>query len=93
MSSETLPSGSLYRARQVYMRQRFRWDSFEAEEIWRENDVCSKEGGGEGVGVLKAIVDINLNAVLTLPFKLLRPIYFSFTPTCSVDGWIIEKAF
>ena len=73
------------------MRQRFRWDSFEAEEIWRENNVCSKEGGG--VGVLKSIVDINLNAVLTLPFRLLRPIYFSFTPTCSVDGWIIEKAF
>ena len=62
------------------MRQRFRWDSFEAEEICRENDVCSKEGGGGGVGVLKAIVDINLNAVLTLPFRLLRPIYFSFTP-------------
>ena len=41
--------------------------------------MCSKEGGG-GVGVLKAIVDINLNAVLTLPFRLLRPIYFSFTP-------------
>ena len=32
------------------MRQRFRWDSFEAEEIWRENDVCSKEGGGGGEG-------------------------------------------
>ena len=49
--------------------------------------MCSKEGGGgEGVGVLKAIVDINLNAVLTLPFKLLRPFFFSFTPTCSVDG-------
>ena len=45
-----------------------------------------RKGGGEGVGVLKAIVDINLNAVLTLPFKLLRPIHFSFTPTCSVDG-------
>ena len=71
------------------MRQRFRWDSFEAEEIWRENDVCSKEG----VGVLKVIVDINLNAALTLPFSLLRPISFSFTPTCSVDGWIIQKAF
>ena len=33
--------------------------------------MCSKEGGEEGVGVLKAIVDINLNAVLTLPFRLL----------------------
>ena len=78
------------------MRQRFRWDSFEAEEIWRENDVCSKEGGGGGedeVGVLKVIVDIHLNAALTLPFSLLRPISFSFTPTCSVDGWIIQKAF
>ena len=48
--------------------------------------MCSKEGGEEGVGVLKAIVDINLNAVLTLPFRLLGLIYFSFTPTCSVDG-------
>ena len=43
-------------------------------------------GGEEGVGVLKVIVDIHLNAALTLPFSLLRPISFSFTPTCSVDG-------
>ena len=76
------------------MRQRSRWDSFEAEEIWRENDVCSKEGGGGGgVVVFNAIGDINLNAVLTLPFRLLWPISFSSTPTCSVDGWIIQKAF
>ena len=30
--------------------------------------MCSKEGG---VVVFNAIVDINLNAVLTLPFRLL----------------------
>ena len=49
--------------------------------------MCSKGGGGAaGVGVLKVIVDIHLNAALTLPFSLLRPISFSFTPTCSVDG-------
>ena len=33
--------------------------------------MCSKEGGGGGVVVFNAIVDINLNAVLTLPFSLL----------------------
>ena len=34
--------------------------------------MCSKEGGGGGgVVVFNAIVDINLNAVLTLPFRLL----------------------
>ena len=34
--------------------------------------MCSKEGGGEGgVVVFNAIGDINLNAVLTLPFRLL----------------------
>ena len=35
--------------------------------------MCSKEGGGGGGGggVFHAVVDINLNAVLTLPFRFL----------------------